>query len=65
MGFVGVRDLPAGHVKCHVSMSAFHDGPPGKHWEVSLSSYYRDNDSNVAVYDYDRTILGTYVTYRF
>ena len=30
-----VTDLPAGHVKVHVSMTAFHDGPPGRHWTVS------------------------------
>ena len=30
-----VSDHPAGHVTCHESMTAFHDGPPGNHWEVS------------------------------
>jgi hypothetical protein len=30
-----VTHLPPGPVKCHVSMSAFHDGPPGRHWTVS------------------------------
>ena len=30
-----ITDLPAGHVKVHVSMTAFHDGPPGRHWTVA------------------------------
>ena len=30
-----VTDLPSGLVKVHVSMSAFHEGPPGNHWTLS------------------------------
>ena len=30
-----ITDLPPGPVKCHVSMTAFHDGPPGRHWTLS------------------------------
>jgi hypothetical protein len=30
-----ITALPAGPVKCHFSMTAFHDGPPGRHWSVS------------------------------
>ncbi len=30
-----VTNLPAGQVKADISMTAFHDGPPGRHWTVS------------------------------
>ena len=30
-----ITDLPPGPVKVHVSMTAFHDGPPGRHWTLS------------------------------
>ena len=30
-----VTDLLGGPVTVHVSMTAFHDGPPGNHWTVS------------------------------
>jgi hypothetical protein len=30
-----ITDLPPGPVKVHVSMTAFHSGPPGRHWTVS------------------------------
>lgn len=30
-----VTDLPSGRVDVHVSMTAFHDGPPGNHWTVA------------------------------
>lgn len=30
-----VTNLPPGPVKVHVSMTAFHAGPPGRHWTVS------------------------------
>ena len=33
--------------------------------ELTLYGFYRNNGSNVAVYDYDRAIFGTYLSYRF
>ena len=30
-----VTDFASGQVDVHVSMTAFHDGPPGNHWTVS------------------------------
>jgi hypothetical protein len=39
--------------------------PIGEHWEVSLAGSWRDNDSNVPTFDYYRTVIGAYVTYRF
>lgn len=33
--------------------------------ELTLYGFYRNNGSNVAVYDYDRAIVGTYLSYRF
>ena len=32
---IDVTDLPPGTVRAYTSMSAFHDGPPGRHWTVS------------------------------
>jgi len=39
--------------------------PLGRHLQVALAGSYLDNDSNVGTFDYDRTIIGTYLTYRF
>ena len=33
--------------------------------EVSLLAWVADHDSNVAAFDYDRVIGGSYLTYRF
>ena len=30
-----VTGLPPGPVTVHVSMTAFHQGPPGRHWTLS------------------------------
>jgi hypothetical protein len=39
--------------------------PLGEHLEVSIAGSWRDNGSNVGEFDYERTVLGTYVTYAF
>jgi hypothetical protein len=39
--------------------------PVNEHWEVSLAGSWWDNDSNVPTFDYYRTVIGAYVTYRF
>jgi tetratricopeptide (TPR) repeat protein len=39
---------------------------PLSEWlEVSVAGSYRDNRSRISVYDYDRTIAGTYLTLRY
>lgn len=37
----------------------------GDHWQVALAGAFTLNDSNVPLYDYDRDVLGGYLTYRF
>jgi len=37
----------------------------GDHWQVSIAGSFTFNDSNVPLYDYDRDIVGGYLTYRF
>ena len=39
--------------------------PIDEHWEVSLAGSWWDNDSTVPTFDYYRTVIGAYVTYRF
>lgn len=39
--------------------------PINEHLEASIAGSWRDNRSNIGVYDYERTVLGTYVTYWF
>ena len=37
----------------------------GVHWQVAIAGSFTFNDSNVGLYDYDRDIVGGYLTYRF
>jgi thioredoxin-like negative regulator of GroEL len=37
----------------------------GNHWQVAIAGSFTFNDSNVPLYDYDRDIVGGYLTYRF
>ena len=37
----------------------------GDHWQVSIAGSFTFNNSNVMLYDYNRTIVGSYLTYRF
>jgi hypothetical protein len=37
----------------------------GDHWQVSIAGSFTFNDSDVPLYDYDRDIVGGYLTYRF
>ena len=37
----------------------------GDHWQVAIAGSFTFNDSNVGLYDYDRDIVGGYLTYRF
>jgi len=37
----------------------------GDHWQVAVAGSFTFNDSRVALYDYDRNIVGGYLTYRF
>jgi len=37
----------------------------GDHWQVAMAGAFTLNDSNVPLYDYDRDVLGAYLTYRF
>jgi tetratricopeptide (TPR) repeat protein len=37
----------------------------GNHWQVALAGAFTLNDSNVPLYDYDRDVVGGYLTYRF
>ncbi len=37
----------------------------GDHWQVSIAGSFTFNESNVPLYEYDREIVGGYLTYRF
>jgi len=37
----------------------------GDHWQVAIAGSFTFNDSNVMLYDYNRDIVGSYLTYRF
>jgi tetratricopeptide (TPR) repeat protein len=37
----------------------------GEHWQVAIAGSFTFNDSNVPLYDYDRDIVGGYLTYRY
>ncbi len=37
----------------------------GDHWQVAVAGSFTFDDSNVALYDYNREIVGGYLTYRF
>jgi Tfp pilus assembly protein PilF len=37
----------------------------GDHWQVAIAGSFTFNDSDVMLYDYDRDIVGSYLTYRF
>ena len=37
----------------------------GDHWQVAIAGSFTFNDSNVMLYDYNRNIVGSYLTYRF
>jgi Tfp pilus assembly protein PilF len=37
----------------------------GEHWQVAIAGSFTFNDSDVPLYDYDRDIVGGYLTYRF
>jgi hypothetical protein len=37
----------------------------GDHWQVAIAGSFTFNDSNVMLYDYNRDIVGGYLTYRF
>jgi Tfp pilus assembly protein PilF len=37
----------------------------GDHWQVAIAGSFTFNDSNVGLYDYNRDIVGSYLTYRF
>jgi tetratricopeptide (TPR) repeat protein len=37
----------------------------GEHWELSLGGSFDFHDADVGIYDYNRHIAGSYVTYRF
>lgn len=39
--------------------------PLGRHWEVSAAGSFLFNHSNVDVYEYNRYVVGTYLSYRF
>ena len=39
--------------------------PIGEHFEVSVAASGSFNDSNISVYDYDRAVVGAYLSYRF
>jgi tetratricopeptide (TPR) repeat protein len=37
----------------------------GQHWQVSTAGSFTFNDSDVALYDYNREVIGAYLTYLF
>jgi hypothetical protein len=37
----------------------------GDHWQVAIAGSFTFNDSDIGLYDYDRDIVGVYLTYRF
>jgi tetratricopeptide (TPR) repeat protein len=37
----------------------------GDHWELAVSGSFRFQDSQVAIYDHNRHVVGSYLTYRF
>ena len=37
----------------------------GAHWQVALAGSFTFNGTNVPLYEYDREIVGGYLTYRF
>lgn len=39
--------------------------PIGRHWQISTAGTFTFNDSDVALYDYNRLVAGAYVTYLF
>ena len=37
----------------------------GPHWQFAIAGSFTFNDSDVPLYDYNRDIVGGYLTYRF